>query len=33
MKEKIESDSIYVQMNNEKYHWNTEALQFYYEKE
>ena len=32
MKEIIESDNIYLQMDNAKYHWTTDALQFYYEK-
>ena len=32
MKEIIESDNIYLQMDNVKYHWTTDALQFYYEK-
>ena len=32
MKEIIESDNIYLQMDNAKYHWTTDAFQFYYEK-
>ena len=33
MKLIIESDIIYLQMNHATYHWTTELLQFYYDKE